>query len=369
MLFDTRLFKSMHMRNRIVRSATWEGMAGEHGTCTPELVEMMRDLAVGGVGLIISGHMYVSSEGQASLKQLGIHKDELVTGLSVMVKAVHEEGGAIAAQLAHGGCHGAFRISGLETIGPSVPDEVNGFSCREMTYEDIQKTVRSFGDAARRAENAGFDAVQIHSAHGYLLSQFLSPYYNKRNDIYGGDLANRARFLIEVVKTVKINTSDDFPVLVKINSDDYLEGGFSVDEMIRVSKMLQEAGVDAVEMSGGTVNEGSRYKFSRTLTRESEDDEVYYREAAKRYKEVCSVPLILVGGIRSYNVSEELLSTGTCDLIAMSRPFIREPHLITRWGSGDTRPARCISCNACFRPARQGKGLYCVVEDCLRKKG
>lgn len=368
MLFEHTEINGMVLKNRFVRSATWEGMADEDGSCTSGLVDLMEDLAVGEVGLIISGHAYVSPEGQASPRQLGVYDDKLIQGLSRMTGAVHRSGGRIALQLAHAGCHGAGAVSGLETIGPSVPGETMGFSCREMTEEDISSTVIAFGSAALRAKKAGFDAVQIHAAHGYLLSQFLSPFYNRRSDEYGGSLENRARIVIEVLNSVRRAVGGNYPVLIKINSEDFIEGGFCLEDMVRTCAMLEEAGIDAVEISGGTVNEGSRYSASRTTTLESGDDEVYYRTAAAKYKELIRVPLILVGGIRSFSTAEELVKADLADYISLSRPLIREPHLIVRWGSGDLSPAKCISCNACFRSARKGKGLYCVVEDCLRKQ-
>lgn len=368
MLFESTEIRGLVLKNRFVRSATWEGLANEDGSCTSRLIDLMTELALGGVGLIISGHAYVSREGQASLRQLGIYDDILLPDLIEMADAVHREGGKIAIQLAHGGCHGAIKITGLETRGPSVPDETRGFSCREMSEDDIAETVSSFGRAALRAKTAGFDAVQIHAAHGYLLSQFLSPFYNRRTDTYGGCLENRARIVLEVLNAIRQTVGKDYPVMIKINSQDYLEGGLTVDEMVKVCMLLEDAGIDAVEMSGGTVNEGSRYKASRTLTLELQEDEVYYREAAAKYKKKVHVPLILVGGIRSFSVAENLVRNGRADYIALSRPFIREPFLVNRWRSGDLRTATCISCNACFRPARQGEGLHCVVEECMKSK-
>lgn len=367
MLFESTSINGMVLKNRVVRSATWEGLANEDGSCTSRLIDMMAELAIGKVGLIITGHAYVSPEGQASVRQMGVHRDELIHDLAEMADAVHREGGKILLQLAHAGSHGASKLTGIEPLGPSLPDEKWSFACREMTLDDINGTVEAFAKAAWRAKHAGFDGVQIHAAHGYLLSQFLSPFYNKRKDLYGGALENRARLLLDVLTEVRSVIGEDLPILVKINSDDYLPGGFTVQEMVEVSGMLEKAGADAIEMSGGTVNEGSRYRFSRTLTLESQDDEIYYREAALKYRQKVNLPLILVGGIRSFPVAEDIVSSGLADYISLSRPLIREPHLVRRWEEGDTRPARCISCNACFRPARQGDGLRCVVEECLRK--
>ncbi|MBN1334143.1 MAG: NADH:flavin oxidoreductase [Synergistales bacterium] len=367
MLFESTSINGMVLNNRFVRSATWEGLANEDGSCTSRLIDIMADLAIGQVGLIITGHAYVSPEGQASLRQMGIHRDEFLPDLSEMADAVHREGGKIVLQLAHAGCYGAVKLTGIEPIGPSIPDEKWSFACREMNSEDIRATVEAFRNAALRTKKAGFDGVQIHAAHGYLLSQFLSPFYNKRKDQYGGSIENRARMLLEIIGEIRSVVGEDFPILVKINSDDYLDSGFCLEDMLIVSKMIEEAGVDSIEMSGGTVNEGSRYKFSRTLTLESEEDEVYYREAALKYKKKVNIPLILVGGIRSFPVAEDIVYREVADFISFSRPLIREPHLVRRWKEGDTRPARCISCNACFRPARKGDGLRCVVEECLRK--
>lgn len=368
MLFEATEIQGMVLKNRFVRSATWEGLANEDGSCTSRLIDLMAELAIGEVGLIISGHAYVSREGQASNRQLGIHSDVMLPDLMEMADAVHREGGKIAIQLAHGGCHGAIKSTSFEAIGPSVPHETAGFSCREMSGEDIAITVSSFGAAALRAKKAGFDAVQIHAAHGYLLSQFLSPFYNRRTDQYGGSLENRIRIVLEVFEAIRKSVGKDYPVMIKINSQDYLEGGLTVEEMVQICLLLEKAGMDAVELSGGTVNEGSRYKASRTLTLELQEDEVYYREAALQYKKKVKIPLILVGGIRSFSVSDSLVRNNMADYIALSRPFIREPHLINRWRSGDLKTAKCISCNACFRPARKGEGLHCVVEECMRTK-
>nr|HPI98937.1 NADH:flavin oxidoreductase [Synergistales bacterium] len=245
MLFESTSINGMVLKNRVVRSATWEGLANEDGSCTSRLIDMMAELAIGKVGLIITGHAYVSPEGQASVRQMGVHRDELIHDLAEMADAVHREGGKILLQLAHAGSHGASKLTGIEPLGPSLPDEKWSFACREMTLDDINGTVEAFAKAAWRAKHAGFDGVQIHAAHGYLLSQFLSPFYNKRRDLYGGSLENRARLLLDVLTEVRSVIGEDLPILVKINSDDYLPGGFTVQEMVEVSGMLEKAGADA----------------------------------------------------------------------------------------------------------------------------
>ncbi len=366
-LFETTTINIMALANRFVRSATWEGMANEDGSCTPKLIDLVVQLAQGGVGLIITSHTYVSREGQASPWQLGVYSDELLPGLTEMTEAVHKAGGKIAMQITHAGCHGAFGLTGLEPLGPSVMENEKGPFCREMTQEEIRETIRAFGQGAARAKKAGFDGVQIHAAHGYLLSQFLSPFYNKRKDEYGGSIENRAKIVLEVFQSVRAVVGDQFPVMIKMNSEDFLNGGFSVEDMLQVAVMLEKAGVDAIELSGGTRYSGKYFPIRKGKI-DSEEKEVWYREAAKRYKEKINVPLMLVGGIRSYGVAEKLVEEGITDYISFCRPLIREPDLINRWKSGDTRKASCLSDNLCYKPAREGQGLYCVVEEQLRSK-
>ncbi|MBI5896083.1 MAG: NADH:flavin oxidoreductase, partial [Desulfobacterales bacterium] len=222
-------------------------------------------------------------------------------------------------------------------------------------------TVKAFGDAAQRAVLAGFESVQIHAAHGYLLSQFLSPFCNERKDGYGGPLENRAKLLMQVYEEIRQRVGNAFPVMAKINSEDFLENGFTVAEMVEVCHMLEDRGVDAIEMSGGTFDSG-RFLFSRVGTAKSEEREVYYREAAEAYKKEIGVPLILVGGFLSYHIVEEVITTGIADYVALSRPLIREPHLVKRWAGGDRQKASCISCNKCFSTLFMEEALHCAAE-------
>jgi 2,4-dienoyl-CoA reductase-like NADH-dependent reductase (Old Yellow Enzyme family) len=367
-LFETTTIKRMTLPNRFVRSATWEGIANDDGSWPERLIDLMADLARGGVGLIITGHAYVSREGQALPWQVGSHSDELLPSLKKAVEAVHKEGGKIALQLAHAGRRAVSDVTKLEALGPSASVPGNPITCREMTKDDIARTVEAFGKAAARALKAGFDAVQIHSAHGFLLSQFLSPHYNLRRDEYGGSVENRARMDLEVVRSVRAAVGKDFPVFIKVNAEDFIEGGLNVDDMLQVSAMLEKAGIDAIEMSGGTMDPEGRFSFARTEATRSEDNEVYYRDAATLFKERIKVPLMLVGGIRSFNVAEKLVDQGLADYIALCRPFIREPDLINRWKSGNRERATCLSDNLCFGTALKGEGLSCAAEEKLRQK-
>jgi 2,4-dienoyl-CoA reductase-like NADH-dependent reductase (Old Yellow Enzyme family) len=360
-LFEPTQIRSLTLANRFVRSATWEGLASKDGSATPRLIDIANRLAQGGIGLIITGHAYVSREGQAGGGQLGIYSDDLLPGLVEMTTSVHALGGKIAVQLAHAGIRASYPLSGLEPIGPSVLQTGSEPMGREMARHDIEAVIHAFAAAATRSQAAGFDAVQIHGAHGYLVSQFLSPYFNKRRDEYGGSIENRARLAIEVVKAVRNAVGPGFPVLIKLNSEDFLPGGLMVEEMVQTAIMLEENGVDGIEMSGGTIISKKNRPFRPGKTTPGEP-EAYYEDAARQYKKKVQVPLMLVGGIRTFETAERLVAEGLTDYISLSRPLIREPELVIRWKSGDRRPATCISDNGCFKPAMEGRGVYCVVE-------
>ena len=362
-LFEETAIRGMKLRNRFVRSATWEGMATPDGEVTSRLVDLMVQLAKGGVALIISSHAYVRKDGQAGLFQLGIYDDHLIPGLRKMVSAVHNEGGKIVVQLAHSGIMAKPELTGQPHLAVSQVDGFGSPPGKVMTVEDIQGIVAAFGQAARRAREAGFDGFEIHAAHGYLMSQFLSPVFNKRTDAYGGPIENRARALLGTLKSVRAEVGEDFPVLVKLNSEDYLEGGLTLPDSLKAGSLLEKAGLDAIELSGGTLVSG-KLSPSRAGIK-TEDKEAYFRDAARQLKQEVKIPVILVGGVRSPQVAEKLVADGYADYLSMSRPFIREPGLVKRWQSGDRSKAKCVSDNQCFGPGMAGEGIYCVVE----KKG
>ncbi len=359
-LFEPGKINGMVLANRFVRSATWEAMATNDGACTPQLTDLMADLAKGGVGLIITGHTYISKEGQAGPRQLGVYKDELIPGLTEMTRAVHDNGGKIAMQLAHAGFYANSKLTGQISLAPSLVKGLSKSPKKEMSITDIRQVVRAFVQAAQRAKAAGFDGVQIHSAHGYLLSQFLSPIYNRRTDMYGGDIHNRARALIEILQAIRNATGPEYPVLAKLNTRDFAENGLSLADSVRVGVMLNDNGIDAIELSGGLHISGKMGAIRTGIKLEA--DEAYFRDSAIAFKEKVRVPLFLVGGIRSFQVAENLVVQGVADYISMSRPFIREPGLINRWRSGDMNKARCVSDNRCFEPITEGGSVRCVRE-------
>lgn len=360
-LFLGSTINSMTLRNRFVRSATWEGMATDDGSVTPRLIKTMEALSQGGVGMIISSHAYVSPEGQAGPWQLGIYKDELIDSLENMTTTVHAAGGKIVAQLAHAGQLAAKQLTGLIPLVVSDVSELSTDARKEITRQDVAEIVVAYGQAARRAKLAGFDGVQIHAAHGYLLNQFLSPAFNRRRDEYGGSMENRARILLEVIQAVRHEVGPDYPILIKMNSRDFIENGLTLEDSRQTAMMLADAGIDAIELSGGVL--GSKTLPPSRVGINTEEKEAYFKEEARSFKDKISIPLILVGGLRSLNVAEHLVADGVADYISMCRPFIREPALINRWKDGDRRRATCLSDNQCFTPGREGKGVYCVVEE------
>ena len=337
-LFEQSEINGMVLANRFVRSATWEGLATDGGASTSKLVDLMARLADGGVGLIITGHTYVRPDGRHSPWQLGIHNDEMIPGLKAMTQAVHENGAKTVLQLGYGGAY-----LSKSRVG-------------KMTVQDIQELVTAYGIAAMRAKTAGFDGVQIFAAHGFFLSQLLCPRYNDRTDAYGGNIRNRARALLEVLQSVRHHTGDDYPVLVKLNCQDFVENGLTLEDSLQVGMMLEEEGINAIELSGGLLNNPNIMQSKI----DTEAVEAHFQNEAQAFKEKITVPLILVGGIRSLKVAKRLVEEGVADYISMSRPFIRDPDIINRWKAGDLQVAECISCNNCFEQIKQGKGVSCV---------
>lgn len=364
-LFETTTINSLTLKNRFARSATWEAMAEADGSCSQQLIDLMRSFAQGQVGLIISSHMYVTREGQATPLQMGIDSDARVTPLRRMTAAVHDEGGKIIAQISHAGCFTNPSLTGMPPMALSILNEKGQKRYRQATPADLQQLVKDFAAAARRVREAGFDGVQLHGAHGYMLSQAISPALNQRDDAYGSSQENRARLPLEVVAAVRQAVGEDFPVLIKVNCADFLEGGLELQEALVFGRMLQDAGIDAIEVSGGTIASGPLSPVREKINHE--DKEAYFREGAKAFKAALQVPIFLVGGIRSIALAEELYDAGVADYFSMARPFIREPALIKRWMEGDRRKSTCISDNLCHDAARKGDGLFCVVENKQRR--
>ncbi|MBM4326503.1 MAG: NADH:flavin oxidoreductase [Deltaproteobacteria bacterium] len=369
-LFEKTAIKSLELRNRSVRSATWSGVGDREGFVTDRGVEFYRELAAGGMGLIVTGFQYVMPNGVAMRYQVGNYDDAQIEGLRRLCDAVHSEDCRVVAQIAHTGAKAnpdLFPKEG-DVWGPSaVTDPLSGRTPKEMSPGEISQLVQAYAAAAERSKKAGFDGVQLHGAHGYGINQFLSGAANRRGDRYGGDIRSRYRFLGEVLEAVRAVVGKDFPVLIKLSGNDFAQGGLTPEESLYVGRRLSAEGIDAIEVSGGSRASENGMIPSRLKIRRQED-EAYLADLAARFKEMVSVPIITVGGIRSPKVISRILDEGKADYAAMCRPFIREPHLIRRWEAGDLKKATCISCNQCFDAALEGNGVYCKVDKKLKEK-
>lgn len=344
-LFEQTQLAGMKMKNRFVRSATHDGRADELGHVTEKLIHHYENLAKGGVGTIITGLTNVTDIEKIIPGQMAIYNDSFIDEYRKLTDAVHQYDTNIIVQLVCNGAQNASEDKGVLWVPSAVEDLESNPAIKVMTQEDIQNMKDAFTNGAIRAKKAGFDGVQLHVAHGYLLSRFLTPYYNRRTDEYGGNTEDRARVVLEICRSIREAVGPDYPVLAKINCDDFMDSGLTFEECKYVCKMLKEAGVSAVEISGGTrlsrVNEG-------TIRKVTSETESYFKQYASEIAEEIDIPVILVGGNRDYDKMEDIIIQTKNDYISLSRPFIREPDLINRWISGDMTPAKCISCTKCF---------------------
>lgn len=370
-LFEPGRIGNIELKNRFVRSATVECLCSEEGRVTDAYLRAYERLARGGVALIVPGNYFVNPLGQAYPKQVVLDRDEVIEDLRKVVTVVHENGARIVAQLNHGGRQADPKLIGTRPLGPSaVRDKMSFVKPRPMTGEEIEKTIGDFGEAARRVKEAGFDGVQIHAAHGYLINQFLSGYTNRRKDRWGGSIENRMRFLIEVYRTLRAGLGPDYPVLVKINAEDFAKTGVHPEECVVHCRKLDELGIAAIEVSGGIAEKGfgtikgdvpmdlvleGRGPAERLLIRVMEGslrkgaafEEAYFLPHAAAVKKNVKAPVIAVGGFRTRKKMEEVLQSGQADFISLCRPFIRQPNLVKLMEREVGEPVSCTSCNRC----------------------
>lgn len=361
-LFEPFQLGTLQLRNRFVRSATQDWLCNPDGTVSAEQLELYRQLALGGVGLIITSHSYISSpHGRAAIKQNGIFAEKFVEGYKRLVDVVHQHGARIVLQLSHAG-----RQTLPENIDGNMPLAPSDFfndkgeqMARAITDAELEQLKEDFEAAALRAKRAGFDGVQIHAAHGYLLAQFLSPFTNHRNDLYGGSREARTALPAEIVYRIKAATGKQFAVLTKLNTTDGLNVPIqlSLDDALYAAEMMAVHGADALEISGGTAKE-SRTVMARPAIN-SPEQEAYFAAAAKQIKEKVNVPILLVGGIRSVAVMNKVIADGTADMVSLCRPFVKEPALVNKLAAQSQEKATCVSCNGCFNP----EGLRCSFID------
>ncbi len=352
---------SVEIRNRIVMPPMTTRLADEEGRVTDDTINYYMARVRGGVGLVTVEMASPERAGRHRKRELGIYDDRFLPGLSRLVSEIHRGGGKCSIQLGHGGGHTRFDICGETPVAPSaIPHPVYEVTNetivpRAMSVVDIHNTVQAFAAAAVRAEKAGFDVIEIHAAHGYLISQFLTPFENRRTDQYGGDLENRARIGLEVLRACKAAVR--IPVIYRLSVDDYFPEGLQYLEGRQVALWAAQAGADALHIAAGHYR--SLPSAARMIPPMNYPDATFLAYAAAVKQEV-GVPVIAVGRLGDPHVAAEAIELGKADFIALGRTSIAEPEWVEKLRRGE--PARrCLSCNTCVNEMRGGTQLRCVV--------
>jgi len=362
-LFSPGRIGKVQIKNRIIRSATFTNMASEQGTPTEEQIEFYSTLAKGGTGLIITEITSIDQIGKNTNAQLCLDNDSQIAGHKKLVDAVHEYSGVkIAPQLSHAG-RGSFNPEHQPVAPSPIANEVTKKTPRELTIEEIREIIKNFVDACQRAYESGYDLVQLNAGHGWLLSNFLSPYTNQRNDEYGGDTKNRTKILLDIFNQVKDEMGKKFPITIKLQTNDFIPEGLSLEEGIEIAKLLVDTGYCAIEASGGGIELIARgEKPYPSVVVKTPEDENYFLPSVKELQQVKKdCPIILMGGVRNPLSAEKILQEKTADFIAISRPLIYEPDLPNRWKNGDLSPPLCTSCNQCYGTVMAGT-LHCPIK-------
>jgi 2,4-dienoyl-CoA reductase-like NADH-dependent reductase (Old Yellow Enzyme family) len=377
--FQPYILAGVKLKNRILRSATHEGLADESGAPLPALTQKYLQLAKGGIGAIITGYAGVHPVGKCALhRMLMADRDELIPAYRTLVQAVHAAGTPIFLQLGHAGRQTRSKITEFQPVAPSaIRDQFfNEEIPKELTEAEIEAVITAFVQAARRAQEAGFDGVQIHAAHGYLLSEFLSAYSNHRRDKWGGSIENRFRIIGEIFSRIH-TLLPEFPILIKINATDGRKNGMRLPEAVLIAQRLEEAGCAAIEVSCGVdedkfftirsernpIDAVFHYNFKvhnapawmrpllkLFLTRAfkpSLPSRMYNVPAAQAIKAAVKIPVMAVGGIKTLADLQAVFNQDAADLVSLSRALILEPNLIEKFRTGKQAEAKCLSCNYC----------------------
>lgn len=384
------------LRNRIIKSATYEGMS-PGGVPSEALVRHHRALAAGGVAMTTVAYCAVTPDGRTFDQQMHLH-DGIMPQLRRLTDAVHAEGAAVSLQLGHCGTFSRnTEIEGRRPLGPSFCVNAYGLTAGlpfggAMTESEIERVTEDFASAAGRAAIAGFDAVELHLGHGYLLSQFLSPAVNRRRDRYGGSLENRLRFPLAVVDRVLARVAGRIAVLAKINLRDGFRGGLELADAVEVAKALEKSGIDAIVPSGGFTSRTPFYLFrgrrplaemiaaehsrlqrmvlrmvGKRVIREYPFEELFFLPLAREVRRAVRVPVVLLGGALSLASLDSAMAEGF-DFVAMGRALIADPDLVVRMQRGQTTRSRCTSCNVCVAEMDRG-GVRCVLDDAAPQSG
>ena len=361
-----KLFSSFHigplkMQNRIVMPPMATNYATPEGFVTERQIAYYVERAKGGVGYITVEHTGVLQQGKASPNMLMISTDEHASQIESLVEAVHGVGGKIVVQINHAGRQTLPSVTGSPIVGPSpipatpIPDPSKSNMPRELSVSEIREITEAFTAAAERVKKAGADGVELHMAHGYLLCSFLSPFSNRRTDLYGGDIHGRARFPVEVLESVRSSVGQDFPIICRLSGDEYVDGGLKIEETKEIAVILEREGADALHISAcnavsGYLNHPPYYV-----------EEGIFVHLAQGVKSVVDIPVITVGRIRNPAMAEEVLQEEKADLISMGRALIADPHMPAKAKEGRLKEITpCISCNRCIQTLRKG-AVRCAV--------
>ena len=383
-VFEPARLGPVELKNRIIKAATFEG-ATPRGAITDDLIEFHRRMADGGVAMTTVAYLAVSPEGRTD-RHCAMLTNESVAGLRRLTDAVHDSGAAVSAQVGHAGPVANSRSNGVAALGPSRRLSPTGSITRAASDQDITRITEQYRLGAKVAVEAGFDCIEIHLGHNYLLSAFLSPKLNRRTDGWGGGLANRADFPRQVVTAVKEAVGDQVAVTAKLNMTDGVAGGFWLDESIEFARMLESDGaLDALELTGGSSlsnpmylfrGEAPRREFAATLPaplragfrvvgsrflQEYPFEEAFFLPYARQFLDALSLPLILLGGVNRLETVEAALSEGFA-FVAMARALLREPDLVDRWRVGAASEGLCIHCNKCMPTIYSGTRCVLVAK-------
>lgn len=360
-LFEPFVEAGIPAANRLVRSATGESAAAPDSGCpTAAMAAFYGRLAAGGVGTIVSGHVAVSHEGRCHAGMSAFSEDSFIPAFAEITAACHGHGTPILCQLNHGGRQVNPKHEGIRAWCPSpVPAAAADFVPEELPQAEIERLINAYGAAAARCREAGFDGVQIHSAHGYLISQFNSPLTNQRQDDWGGSGARRHRFLAAVYEEIRRRTGPDYPIWVKQNVCDYHPDGLTLDEAVEICRMLADLGIAGIELSGG-IGETIQMAFRADQVRRG-NEVVFFEEEARVIRAAVSCPLILTGGILTAATATRLQTDNVCDAVGLCRPLIREPDLPRKWRQGSSDQAACTRCGQCKTTPKTCN--YCALDE------
>lgn len=359
-LFTPVKIGDLALKNRFVRSATSMYMSDENGVPRQELFDVHTELARGGVGLITTGLTYVMKEDQYGKNGTGLYDDFLIPHYRKLTDNAHKHGAKIAVQLVLAGAHSDYKVGKRDIMGPSaVKHPVYGTTPREMTKGDIKRAIKAMADAVVRAKKAGFDGVELHYAHNYLVSQFIVPYFNKRTDEYGGPIENRARFAFEMLEAIREAVGPDYPIWAKVHGNDYLEKeGMTRKEAVYVARGLKERGITALNISGGNLLTGPYPSRTDIM---DDADQSYFREDAEYISAHMDIPLILTGGNRDMKVMEKVMASNRNIMaFGMARTLLAEPNLIASWARDRKVEPQCEACNGCMEVYGKGPSR-CVL--------